>query len=195
MALGGIVRGKKSTLRAPIEADLPVFARWMADMRVRRMGRIWHEPAMPATWKERLTEQAKSERSVMWTAEQDGAAVGLVRIDLHVGVEHPAGASVEQLIVDPDRWRSGIGWDMALALHRYLFDYLDLERVGVALHADNAAALRIAQRLGYAEFAHGHDVYYRDGAYVDELAMFVERTTWHERFVGEREYEPMGRAG
>jgi len=47
--------------------------------------------------------------------------------------------------------------DAALALHRYLFDYLDLRLVTTELRADNEAALKIATKLGYTEFAHGHD--------------------------------------
>jgi len=153
------------------------------------MGRIWHEPAMPATWKERLTEQSKNERYVLWTIERNGEAVGLVRIQISVGLEHAPGAHLEQFIVDPERWRGGIGWDAAFALHRYLFDYLDVQRVGTALHSDNTAALRIAERLGYVEFAHGHDVYYRDGGYSDESWVIIERPAWEERFASEREYE------
>jgi RimJ/RimL family protein N-acetyltransferase len=192
MALGGIVRGKIVTLRTPREADLPVFARWMADMRVRRMGRIWHEPAMPATWKERLAEEAKNERFVLWTIEQGGEPVGLVRIQISVGLERLPGAHLEQLIVDPERWRQGIGWDAALALHRYLFDYVDVQRVGSRQHSDNAGAMRIAERLGYVEFAHGHDAFYHDGRCSDESWILIERSTWDERFPSEREYEPVG---
>ena len=54
MALGGTIRGKTTTLRLPTDADLETYNDWMADMRVRRAHRVWNEPAMPATWKERL---------------------------------------------------------------------------------------------------------------------------------------------
>jgi len=93
--------------------------------------------------------------------------------------------------------RSGAlrGWDAALALHRYFFDYLDLKRSATELHADNAGALRIAQKLGYTEFGRGHQVHYRDGAYVDESWVLMERATWDERFgTTEREYVPFGAA-
>ena len=66
MALGGVIRGKRTTLRTPTEDDLAAYSRWMADMRVRHASPIWHEPAMPVTWKERLKEQAKEQRAVLW---------------------------------------------------------------------------------------------------------------------------------
>ncbi|MEP6694098.1 MAG: GNAT family protein [Chloroflexota bacterium] len=194
MALGGIVRGKRTTLRTPTEDDLASYSRWMADMRVRRASGIWHEPAMPATWKERLKEQAKAERAVLWSVETDGRLIGLVRARLG-GIESPPFANLQHFILDPEEWHKGFGWDAALALHRYFFDYLDLKRVGFELRADNTAALRIAEKLGYTEFGRGHEVFYRDGAYVDEVWLLTERATWDERFgKTEREYVPFGAA-
>lgn len=190
MALGGIVKGKRTTLRTPTEDDLPAYARWMADMRVRRATGVWHQPAMPATWKERLKEQAKEQRVVLWSIEADGHLIGLVRARLG-GLEGPPGAHLQHFILDPDEWRKGFGWDAALALHRYFFDYLDLKRAGIELRADNMAALRIAEKLGYTEFGRGHQVHYRDGGYVDDAWVLIERATWDERFgKTEREYVP-----
>ena len=194
MALGGIVRGKRTMLRTPTEDDLPAYSRWMADMRVRRVAPVWHQPAMPATWKERLKEQAKEQRSVLWSIETEGRLIGLVRARVG-GLEGPPAAHLQHFIVDPDQWRKGYGWDAALALHRYFFDYLDLKRSGAELRADNAAALRIAEKLGYVEFGRGHQVHYRDGGYVDESWVLMERAAWDERFgKTEREYVPFGAA-
>ena len=194
MALGGIVRGKRTTLRTPMEDDLPAYSRWMADMRVRRVAPVWHQPAMPATWKERLKEQAKEQRVVLWSVETEGRLIGLVRARLG-GLEGPPAADLQHFILDPEEWRKGYGWDAALALHRYFFDYLDLKRSHFELRADNVAALRIAERLGYTEFGRGHEVRYRDGAYVDEVWLVMQREAWDERFAKiEREYVPLATA-
>ena len=171
MALGGTIRGKTTTLRLPVEADLETYNRWMADVRVRHAHRVWHEPAMPSTWKERFKEIAKDKQSVLWSMGN--------------------GFDLQQLVVDPDEWRKGFGFDAALALHRYLFDYLDLRVVTADVRADNAAARAIAVKLGYEEFAHGHDVDYRDGAYVDGIQLRMDKETWQERWSAEREYPPL----
>ena len=188
MALGGTIRGKKTTLRLPIEADLETYNRWMADMRVRRAHSVWHEPAMPATWKERLKEIAKEKQTVLWSIDAPEKLIGFA-------VGHVwsmgNGFDVNQFVIDPDEWRKGHGSDAALALHRYLFDYLDLRLATTDIRADNAAALRIATKLGYTEFAHGHDVHYRDGAYVDEFKLRMEKETWQKRWSAEREYPPL----
>ena len=194
MALGGIIRGKRTTLRTPVEEDLAAYSRWMADLRVRRAAGVWHEPAMPATWKERLKEQAKEQRVVLWSIEADGRLIGLARARLG-SLEGPPAAYLQHFILDPEEWRKGYGWDAALALHRYFFDYLDLKRSGFELRADNVAGLRIAEKLGYTEFGRGHEVHYRDGAYVDEVWLVMQREPWDERFgKTEREYVPFGTA-
>ena len=188
MALGGTIRGKKATLRLPIEADLESYNRWMADMRVRRAHRVWHEPAMPATWKERFKEIAKEKESILWSIDTDGKLVGFA-----LGRLWTIGNAFDVIhfLIDPDEWRKGYGFDAALALHRYLFDYLDLRLATAELRADNVAALEIVAKLGYIEFAHGHEVHYRDGAYVDEIKLRMDKETWQERWSTEREYPPL----
>jgi RimJ/RimL family protein N-acetyltransferase len=177
-----------------VEDDLASYSRWMADLRVRRAAGVWHEPAMPATWKERLKEQAKEQRVVLWSIEAEGRLVGLARARLG-GIESLSGADLHHFVIDPEEWRKGYGWDAALALHRYFFDYLDLKRAGIELRADNAAALHVAERLGYTEYGRGHEVHYRDGGYVDEVSLLMQRATWDERWAqSEREYVPFGTA-
>jgi RimJ/RimL family protein N-acetyltransferase len=188
MALGGTIRGKTTTLRLPSEGELDTYNRWMADMRLRRAHSVWHEPAMPATWKERFKEIAKDKQSVLWSIDADGKLVGF-------GLCHlwpmGNGVDVNHLVIDPDEWHRGLGSDAALALHRYFFDYLDLRLVTADLRADNAAAIAIATTLGYTEYAHGHEVHYREGAYVDELKLRMDKETWQERWSNEREYPPL----
>jgi RimJ/RimL family protein N-acetyltransferase len=193
MALGGIIRGKTTTLRTPVEADLASFNRWMADLRVRHATRIWHEPAMPATWKERFAEQTKSENAVLWSIDSGDALAGLIRFEF--GWNDHSYGWIDQFVVDPERWGSGIGTDAALALHRYLFDYLDMRRVNMTVRADNAAGAKIAARIGYTEFARGSDVFYRDGGYIGEIWFLCEREAWDTRYPNEREYSLVTGAG
>jgi len=188
MALGGTVRGTKTTLRMPVEADLDGHQRWAADLAARRAHSVWHEPAMPATWKERLAEAAKDKQTLLWSIDAEGTLVGFAVAHLwSLG----NAVDINRFLVEPERWRKGYGFDAALAIHRYFFDYLDLRRVNVDLRADNAAALRIAERLGYVEYARGHEAHYRDGSYVDEVKLFVDKEAWQQRFSGEREYPPL----
>jgi len=191
---GGTVRGKLTTLRLPVDGDLDLHRRWAADMRVRRAGPIgrWHEPAATATWKERWTEEAKDTSSVLWSIAVDQATVGYVRIRFQ-GAPHAELVGLEQLVIDPDHARRGYGWDAALALHRWIFDFMNMRLAATdAIAADDRGRQRILEKLGHVRFGHGHDVYYRDGAYVDQYLYQMERDVWAERWPNEREYAPLG---
>ena len=191
---GGTVRGKTTTLRVPAEADLDAHKRWAADMRVRRAGPIgrWHEPAASETWKERWTEQAKDKASVLWSIDAGETLAGYVHLSFE-GAPHADKVLIDQFVIDPDQSDKGYGWDAALALHRWIFDYMHLRMAVVdRIAADDVGRQRILEKLGYERFGHGHRVYYRDGAYVDQYLYQMELTTWDERWPSEREYQPLG---
>src|SRR5216117_1434617 len=106
MALGGTIRGKKTTLRLPAEADLETYNRWMADMRVRRAHSVWREPAMPATWKERFKETAKEKMDVLWSIDAEGGLIGLAAGSFWSVTE--SGFTLRQFVIDPEEWRKGL---------------------------------------------------------------------------------------
>jgi RimJ/RimL family protein N-acetyltransferase len=192
--LGGIVRGKRISLRLPVEADIDLHKRWAADMRVRRAGPIgrWHEPAATATWKERWTEEAKDKTSVLWSIAAGDATVGYIRIRFE-GAPHAETVGLEQFVIDPDHQRKGYGWDAALTLHRWIFDFMNIRLAATdRIAADDLGRQRILEKLGHVRFGHGHSVYYRDGAYVDQYLYQLERDAWLERFPDEREYTLLG---
>src|SRR5436309_15893390 len=118
MALGGTIRGKTTTLRLPVEADLASYNDWMADMRVRHAQWVWHEPAMPATWKERFTEAAKDKQLLLWSIESGGVLVGLAGAHLW-SVGDPV--ELNHLINDSERGRSGYASDRAPRPHPCFF--------------------------------------------------------------------------
>ena len=45
--------------------------------------------------------------------------------------------------------------------------------------------------MGYVEYARGHNAHYRNGSYVDEVKLIVEKEAWQERWRSEREYPPV----
>ena len=188
------MRGTKTTLRVPAEPDLEAHKRWAADLRVRRAGPIgrWHEPAATATWKERWTEQAKDKTSVLWSIQAGDALVGYARIHFD-GAPRADTIAINQFVIDPEQQRKGYGFDAALALHRWAFDFVNLRLAAVdRIAADDIGRQRILEKLGYVRFGHGHAVYYRDGSYVDQYLYQMDRDTWNERWPGEREYPPLG---
>jgi len=163
-------------------------------MRVRRAGPIgrWHEPAATATWKERWTEEAKDKSSVLWSIAAGDATVGYIRIRFE-GAPHAETIGLSQFVIDPDHVRKGYGWDAALTLHRWIFDITNMRMAATdRIAADDLGRQRILKKLGHERFGHGHAVYYRDGAYVDQYLYQMERETWLARWPNEREYALLG---
>ena len=192
---GGTVRGKTTALRLPAESDLEAHMRWAADMRVRRAGPIgrWHEPAATATWKERWTEEAKDKSSVLWSIAVGDATIGYVRIKFEGGPRSSEIVGIEQFVIDPEHQRKGYGFDAALALHRWIFDYANVRMAATdCIAGDDLGRQRILETLGHERFGHGHSVYYRDGGYVDQYLYQLERDAWLERWPDEREYALLG---
>jgi len=191
--LGGTVRGKRTTLRVPIEADLAAHARWAADLRLRHggPGATWGTAVAATTWKERFVEQAKDRGSVLWSIEADGVLVGSALVNYDGGATADT-VGLRHFIIDPERWHIGLGWDASLALHRWIFDFMDLRLAYAILPADNVHAIRILERLGHERFGLGHAVYYRDGTYADQDHRIMSKDTWKARWgETEREYEPL----
>ncbi|GAC1487650.1 MAG: hypothetical protein NVS1B1_03610 [Candidatus Limnocylindrales bacterium] len=192
--LGGTVRGKRTTLRIPVEADLAAHARWAADLRLQRggPGATWGTAVATATWKERFAEQAKDRGSVLWSIDDsEGALIGSALVNFDGGATADT-VGLRHFLIDPERWHTGLGWDAALALHRWIFDFMDLRLAYAILPADNAHAVRILDRLGHESFGLGHAVYYRDGAYADQAHRIMSKDTWNESWgASEREYEPL----
>ncbi len=188
------MRGKRTTLRLPVEEDLAAHQRWAADPRLRRAGPVgrWHEPAMSATWKERFVEQAKDKGSVLWSIDAGDALIGYARLGLE---ESPPADIVQllQLVIDPGQQYLGLGWDAGLALHRWIFDFMHLRMASVDhIAADDAGRRRILEKLGYQQFGHAHSIYYRSGAYIDGYLYQMEIDAWDARWGAEREYAPLG---
>src|SRR5256885_9586674 len=151
---GGTVRGKLTTLRLPVDADLDAHKRWAADMRVRRAGPIgrWHEPAATATWKERWAEEAKDKANVLWSIAAGDQTVGYVRVRFE-GAPNAEVIGIQQFVIDPAHERKGYGWDAGLTLHRRIFDIMDM-RMAATDHiaADDLRRQRILERLGPVRF-------------------------------------------
>jgi hypothetical protein len=72
-------------------------------------------------------------------------------------------------------------------------DYLGLEYGDVWLYRDDVAGRRIADRLGYVEYAHGHEVFYREGRYWDDWRGMLRADDFRRRFPDEVEYRDVPR--
>jgi RimJ/RimL family protein N-acetyltransferase len=84
-------------------------------------------------------------------------------------------ASLAVFIGDKARWGQGYGADATWTLVRFGFEEMNLNRIGLDVHADNARAIRCYEKLGFVHEGVQRQADYRDGAYVDLIIMSILR--------------------
>ena len=114
-------------------------------------------------------------KTLMLGAFAGGRLAGVANLrPVHPGfrARHRAGVGIAVL---RQYWRQGIG----LLLLQTLIDAAEktnLEQLELEVAADNLAAIRLYQKLGFAEYGrHPRMIKYRDGRYADMLLMLLRR--------------------
>jgi putative acetyltransferase len=105
-------------------------------------------------WRERWRSELVPKATIM-VAEQDGAPAGFVTID--------ASGYLDQLVVAPDRWGSGLATTLVNEAKRRSPD-----RITLLVNQDNARAIRFYERHGFAHA--GEDVNPTSGRPVLKMA-------------------------
>lgn len=159
-----------SVRRAGLQ-DAAAFARIMGDP-----GVFPGLMQMPYTnediWRARLTElTAPGKADLMLVAERDGAVVGTAGL-------HPAGASVRRrhvlmlgMSVASDAQGQGVGSALMGALCDYADNWVGVLRLELSVYTDNARAIGLYKKFGFAIEGTMRGYALRDGQYTDTYAM------------------------
>lgn len=117
---------------------------------------------------ERLAQHQANVHSLV--AEVDGRVVGT--LGLHVMPNprrrHCAGLG---MAVHDDFQGQGVGSALLAAAIDLADNWLGLHRIELHVYPDNAAGIRLYKRFGFVEEGRARDFAFRNGAYVDGLAM------------------------
>jgi putative acetyltransferase len=159
-----------SVRRAGLQ-DAAAFARIMGDP-----GVFPGLMQMPYTnediWRARLTElTAPGKADLMLVAERGGAVVGTAGL-------HPAGASVRRrhvlmlgMSVASDAQGQGVGSALMGALCDYADNWVGVLRLELSVYTDNARAIGLYKKFGFAIEGTMRGYALRDGQYTDTYAM------------------------
>jgi RimJ/RimL family protein N-acetyltransferase len=80
-------------------------------------------------------------------------------------------ADLDLVIGERGAWGQGLGTDTARAVCAFAFDAIGLHRVTLLLLADNAAAVRVAEKAGFAHEGRLRERFLRGGQRHDALLM------------------------
>ena len=181
------MRGARVTLRTTTEADLADHLRWHADAALTAWMPERPRPQSLDQRKEWLKETAKDRANTHFEIAEGDAHVGFCSY-MYMWPPLARMWTVRTFFLAPEARGRGLGLDAARALHRFLVDYHGLERGDAWLYRDDVAGRGLLAALGYVEYAHGHDVFYREGRYWDDWRGYLDASEFRRRFPEEREY-------
>ncbi|WP_234976375.1 GNAT family N-acetyltransferase [Vibrio quintilis] len=108
--------------------------------------------------------------------EADGKAVGAV--SYYWECESTRWLETGIVIYDSDYWSQGIGCKALVPWISYLFDILDIERVGLTTWSGNHRMMACAEKLGLKLEARLRKVRFYQGTYYDSVKYGVLREEW-----------------
>jgi ribosomal protein S18 acetylase RimI-like enzyme len=118
--------------------------------------------AQPLSWAEARLEKAGE----YWFGAFDGAElVGAICLRTQEGEKIRHSASLNALVVDPERQREGIGAALVAHLIASARALGYLRQITLTVHEGNTAAERLYDRFGFVQFGLEPDAFLHDGTY------------------------------
>jgi len=167
--------GKRVTLRALTEADLPRLTEFKNDVEVELLG--GGDPPRPRTFevvRDFVAEQAKDKDSPNFAIEADGRFIGdcgLFNSDRRSGT-----AEVGIGIGDRAYWGRGYGREALSLLVDYGFRMQNFRKLWLTVHGSNERAIRSYCAVGFVEEGRLREQAWSGGRYEDILLMALFRS-------------------
>jgi RimJ/RimL family protein N-acetyltransferase len=163
-------QGKHIRLRAVEPADAEFFCAWNQDSEMaRNLDWVWPPTSLESVkrWAEEMALRKLVDDAFFWVIENEaGQAVGCINshhCDRRVGT-FQYGVAVRQ-----ECQRQGYASEAILLVLRYYFEELRYQKVMVHVHSDNAASIRLHERLGFQLEGRLRRTVFTRGEYLDDL--------------------------
>ena len=169
-----MIEGRITNLRALDAGDGATVARWNNDPAVRaHLGRRYPRPALfQEAAHQPYVASPQGYGAVHWIIEtKDSIAIG--DIGLYGGAPEDRHASIGMMIGETAYWSQGYGSDALRSVLRFAFSEMNLHRVELEAHADNARGIAAYRKCGFVEEGVLRDASHRAGAWKDHVVMAV----------------------
>ena len=171
-----MLTGKLVRLRARDMTDLDNSLRWINDPEVTSyLGGPARYPFSRAEEEAWLADAVHRTRPPEVSLSIDTLAESrhIGGIGLHRVNAEDRKAELGIMIGEKDCWSQGYGTDAILTLLRFAFDEMNLNRVDLTVHDDNARAIACYKKCGFVEEGRLRQDRYKGGVYHDTLVMGV----------------------
>ncbi|MGI8333718.1 GNAT family N-acetyltransferase [Actinomadura scrupuli] len=157
-------------LRAVEPSDAETLWRWHSDPEVMRWMNDGYPPSLAHLTK-RLAERTPDsfERVMLFVETAEGRPIGIVVLR---DTEPETGAAeLDIYLGEKDTWGQGYATDAMRVICRYGFEKMRLHRIWLTVVAENAAARRVYEKVGFLEEGRMRDAFRRDGRWHDLIVM------------------------
>lgn len=157
--------GNKVILRAIEHSDLQLLQEMLNDPEIEKMVVGWSFPVSFDDQERWFLHQKENKNTVRFIVEYENAPVGLVSLSEIDWKNRKATASIKLHTSCPKG--KGIGTDSVLALHRYAFDELNLNRLEGAWLTYNQASESLHLKCGWKIEGIQREAVFKNGKYHD----------------------------
>ncbi|HEY6210763.1 MAG TPA: GNAT family protein [Vicinamibacterales bacterium] len=183
------IRGKKVTLRAIEEEDLPTLHRWSNDPDIWYQLGGWHFPSSKDyidNWFRGLKNDQLNQRFAVEAPE-----VGLIGTSNIVEIDWKNNHAFHGMMLGDKEIRGkGYGVDTIMATMRYAFEELHLERLDGSMIEYNEISLNIyLKKCGWKEEGRQRGWYFRKNRYWDKIVVGVTRQDYGELVAANRYWD------
>jgi RimJ/RimL family protein N-acetyltransferase len=166
MLIGDLIRFR------PMEPDdAEALWRWNNDPEVMRWLSDGYPESLAQTTARHEARERNSYENVLFGIETiaENRLIGLV----HLGGAEPetADAELDIYIGEKDCWGRGYGTEATRLICRYGFDKMRLHRITLWVADENAAAIRVYEKIGFVEEGRARESFRRDGKWHDMVLM------------------------
>jgi len=174
------IKGKKVTLRALEKSDLSLMLKWSNDPELQYWLGGWHFPSSMATmekWLERISEDQSNLRFAIENEEEGliGSA-NLVEINWK-----DRNAFTGMMLGDTNNRSKGYGTDTVMAIMRYAFEELGLERLDTTIIEYNKPSLKLyCDKCAWEKEGVKKNWYWRKNRYWGKIILGINHNNYLE---------------
>lgn len=174
------LKGKATLLRAPGPQDAELLNRWANDGDLWHWLIGWHFPYSMASTRQWIDRPAGTDRSV-WCVEGEGVGLaGTITLD---GIDWKNRSAILSMMVgDPAARGTGLALDASVALLRYAFEELGLNRIEGHVLAYNERSLGLYEgKVGFRREGVRRQAVHKGGQFHDVVVLGMTAADYRQR--------------
>ena len=179
---GLILQGNRIKLRPPVTDDLPRLYSYIYGT-AHSEWRQYDGPYFPREMMTSALFEEYMHRHIHFTViarllviEAEGKIIG--QVTFYWEEESTRWLEMGIVIYDAAYWNGGYGTEALSLWTGYLFEHLDIARVGVTTWSGNPGMIRCAEKLGMQMEGRMRKCRYYQGIYYDSIRMGILREEW-----------------